>query len=296
MNSHKLSIIICTYNRCFLLKETIDSILQHIDPAHNFELLIVDNNSNDETQLICSEYLNNKSFRYILEGNQGLSNARNRGIKESDGEHLVFLDDDIVVNEFYFPILIKTFKTADIVGGKVLPYKVEIPEWLPKKYYYLVSVFDVGDEIKSVRRLMGANYAMRKSVALKVGLYNVALGRNGNNLMGGEENDYLDRALALGFVVTYNPKLVVLHKINNKLDQNYVLNYAFENGRSDATIQIRNAKGLFLLKIIKAMAWVSVYFFFGRIEFKVSVKTYIKINYKYSLGYLQILKNNFYSK
>ncbi len=64
---------------------------------------------------------------------------------------------------------------------------------------------------------MGGNFAIRKEIALKVGLYNVELGRNGKILLGGEEIDYQNRASAKGYKIYYHPKQNILHKINEKL-------------------------------------------------------------------------------
>ncbi|MFC0181201.1 glycosyltransferase family 2 protein [Pseudarcicella hirudinis] len=182
---NRVSVIIATYNRAPLLKETINSLLTYfrqdfIDSKS--EIIIIDNNSNDGTLNAVQEYLKESDIvKYYLETNQGLSHARNRGIKESSGDILVFLDDDIDIDKSYFELCDEAFASADvnIIGGKVLPYNVAVPEWLPKEYYYLASIFDLGEQRMEVNTLMGANYAMRKSVADKVGWYDPNLGRKG---------------------------------------------------------------------------------------------------------------------
>src|SRR5438045_1184577 len=142
------SIIVCTYNRDSFLGETIESILFHFSNKTNFELLIIDNNSTDTTAQLVKPFLSKPQVRYFLETNQGLSNARNRGIKESGNDILVFLDDDIDIEANYLDVCDEVYSNSaiNIVGGKVLPYKVNVPNWLPTKFFYLASIFDLGNE------------------------------------------------------------------------------------------------------------------------------------------------------
>jgi len=246
------SVIICTYNRCDLLKESLVSILSIMPDNGKYELIVIDNNSTDNTKETVRNFTN---VRYVLEANQGLSYARNRAIKESQNTILLFLDDDIELNSNYFEICKALYSESDcnIVGGKVLPYKVQIPHWLAPEFYYLSSVFDLGNQPMDVSKVMGANYTMRKSVAVEVGGYNINLGRKGKNLAGGEEVEYLNRAKSKGYKINYEPNLVVYHKINEKLEQEYILSYAFQHGQSEVLVDLGTSKLRFSLKIVKAL-------------------------------------------
>lgn len=284
----KYSIIICSYNRFKLLSETIESVIEVLKNREDYEVLIIDNNSPDETSSLKDIYSNNKKVKYVLESRQGLSHARNRGIDESEGKILIFLDDDVELEPNYFQICDEIFSDdlVSIVGGKVLPYKVDIPSWLPNKYYFLVSVFDLGNKSKDVDTLMGANYSMRKSLALEVGYYNVDLGRKGDNLMGGEENDYFNRVLKLNYKILYNPKLVVFHKINDKLNENYVLTYSRDIGKSLRIIDTSLSKYNILKKTTKsyiALFFCKIFLLLTRNE---KMKIYLKIVNQYAYGYL----------
>ena len=98
-----ISAIICTYNR----EKYITECLEHLRIACQnkmLEVLVVDNNSTDSSASLIKGYLDcHPDFpgRYILETKQGLSHARNRGIKEAKGDILVFLDDDSMVAPDY---------------------------------------------------------------------------------------------------------------------------------------------------------------------------------------------------
>ena len=259
------SLIICTYNRSFFLKATIESILTNFKEKSNYEVLIIDNNSTDGTDKMMLQFSAQPQLKYYKELQQGLSHARNRGIKEASNDILIFLDDDIEIDKKYLDILDEIFdnQSISIAGGKVLPHKATIPEWLPPKYYYLASVFDLGEEARFVDKLMGANYGMRKEVAKTIGWYDTRLGRKGNSLMGGEENDYFNRAQKFGFKRYYHPKLIVYHKVANKLTENYIFNYSFSNGRSQALIDKGNKELKVVLKIAKYIVMIVAYFLYG---------------------------------
>ncbi|HEV7350866.1 glycosyltransferase family 2 protein [Telluribacter sp.] len=282
------SLIICTYNRVDYLKETIESIWNHFGNRFEYEMIVVDNNSTDGTAQVAQQYAHIPVFKYYKELKQGLSHARNRGIEEAKNEVLVFLDDDIDIESNYLDRGNALFGDASvqIAGGKVLPFKVEVPPWLPRKFYYLVSIFDLGNERILTKKLMGANYAMRKDAALKIGWYNPELGRKGNTLTGGEEIDYLDRAKNLGYNIWYDPGLIVYHKINNKLNKEYVFTYSFQLGRSERIIDLQQSKVKYGLKVAKAFAMLFAYLVYGSYTPDQKQRAYFKINQQYSLGYL----------
>src|SRR5574340_52790 len=93
----KASVIICTYNRADLLKESILSVQNQDFPSDQYEIIVVDNNSADDTKDVVTETAKDSPVRiiYVFEGKQGLSHARNTGINNSDGEIIVFTDDDV---------------------------------------------------------------------------------------------------------------------------------------------------------------------------------------------------------
>ncbi len=93
MNKPFFSIIIPTYNRAKLITRCLSSVInQGFD---DFEILIVDDGSTDETQKVVNGFSENDSrIRYFSQDNQGAGEARNHGAKVAKGEYLVFLDSD----------------------------------------------------------------------------------------------------------------------------------------------------------------------------------------------------------
>ena len=92
----KVSIILTTLNGATrgYLGFAIESVLKQ--SYRDFELLIVDDGSTDETKKYCEKYLADPRVKYIFQSNRGLGGARNKGIKNSIGKFICFLDDDDV--------------------------------------------------------------------------------------------------------------------------------------------------------------------------------------------------------
>ncbi len=86
----KVSVIIPTYNREQFIVRAINSVLSQI--YRDFEIIIVDDGSTDHTKNILDQF--NGKIKYIYQDNQGVSAARNRGIQESSGQYIAFLDSD----------------------------------------------------------------------------------------------------------------------------------------------------------------------------------------------------------
>ena len=77
-----------------------------------WELIIVDNNSSDDTKMVAEAFVSetNISARYVFEARQGLSSARNRGIKEATGDIVAFSDDDMVFDPHWFFEILAVFE------------------------------------------------------------------------------------------------------------------------------------------------------------------------------------------
>src|SRR5215467_13475864 len=98
-----ISVIVCTHNRSASLCKTLSSFLQAIPGRLSWELLVIDNDSTDDTRQVTRDFIaaSKLNVRYVFEGKRGLSEARNRGIREAQGEVLTFIDDDVHVSTNY---------------------------------------------------------------------------------------------------------------------------------------------------------------------------------------------------
>lgn len=122
----KATVIVCTYNRCQSLADTLDSLAKSIVPAStDWEVLIVDNNSADRTRQVVEEFTRRfpGRFRYVFEPRQGKSFALNRGIRETQADVLAFTDDDVIAEPAWLWNLTKDLFSGEWqgAGGKILP-------------------------------------------------------------------------------------------------------------------------------------------------------------------------------
>lgn len=134
-NHISVSIIIPVYNAGKFLAETIKSVLnQSLD---NFELILVNDGSTDNSESICEEYerLDNR-IKYFYQTNAGVSIARNNGLLHANGEYIFFMDsDDTLDSEFFktsYEIAKKENRDILIIGEsfcKRMPHVTALPTW-----------------------------------------------------------------------------------------------------------------------------------------------------------------------
>lgn len=285
-----VTIIIATYNRSVVLKETLESLILHYENAFvttASEILVIDNNSSDDTREIILNISKKYSFvKYILEDKQGLSHGRNRGIKEAVNENLIFADDDIEVEKGWVEGLINPLlKNPEIgvVGARIVPFGQPVPNWMPSKYFWLVGVRDLGNTERYVDHAMGASMAFRKSIFDEVGLFDPALGRNGKQLLGGEEVDIQKRIMKKGYKILYNPSALVYHKIAPKLNEIYVLKFAYLDGLSTKRIDRKSDRLRYFVKSVYSAASLNIFLPLKRLY---SSSIAVNIRVRYFEGYL----------
>lgn len=241
-----ISIIICTYNRSHHLKNLLKSLYEQVIPENlKWEIIVVDNNSTDDTFKVVKGFgndPNNIPIRYIKEEKQGLSHARNRGILESKGKYVAFTDDDAIADKNWVSALYETFQKygCDCVGGRIyLKCNSSMPEWLTKDLWGFLGFLDHGDEAEIVdvtkKFLFGGNIAFRKSMFDKVGYFNTELGRKGSKLFGNEELELITRAAKYSIKAVYQPKALVYHVIGHeRLKKKYFRILHYKEGEQEA--------------------------------------------------------------
>lgn len=117
-----VSIIVPVYKVEKYIQECIDSILNQT--LHNIEVILIDDGSPDKCPSICDEYAHKDSRVKVLhQNNQGLSVARNNGMKIATGEYIAFVDSDDIISPLMFEILITKGNNADIIECNVTQNK-----------------------------------------------------------------------------------------------------------------------------------------------------------------------------
>jgi glucosyl-dolichyl phosphate glucuronosyltransferase len=240
-----ISVILCTYNRAHSLAKSLESVISSVvSPDLEWEILVVDNNSKDETREVVSQYcrLHPGLVRYTFEAQQGLSNARNAGIREARGEIVAFMDDDVMVEPTWLQNLTASLHDGrwSGAGGRVCPPPDFIqPDWLTLDGGLMdssgvLALFDAGAVAGELKRPpFGANMAFRKIMFLKYGDFRTDLGRCGDSLIGNEDTEFAGRLLAAGERLRYEPAAVVYHPVpKERLNKKYFLSWWFAYGRA----------------------------------------------------------------
>jgi len=256
--AQKISVVVPTYNRASYLRRTLDSFFeQECLTGVDHELLVVDNNSSEETSQVLRSFDGNETLRCVVEPQQGLCHARNRGVKESRGSVVAFLDDDVIVDGQWLRHLDDCFRDtgADVVGGRsYLIYEDELPRWFGPAFRKALSEVNLGTRRRTLKdgdNLFGLNIAFRKSKLVESGGFDGKLDRKGKMLLGGGETELLRRMAASGATIVYEPRAVVGHIIGpERLRWDYFERRAAGSGStlaildSPAGIAVRLARSL----------------------------------------------------
>lgn len=244
-----ISVVVCTRNRCVTLKKVLDS-LEHQSSVLTWEIVVVDNGSVDQTKQVVEEFRSKVGFptRYVLETEPGLSNARNHGIRESEGSVVAFLDDDVTVAPDWLAELKTAFDTYECacVGGKILlDESIRLPEWWDERCQGILSLFDAGDSVIISDRNSwaeigwGANISFRRSAFESHGLFRTDLGKTPNTTSLGEETEFVDRLRRKGEKVVHYPRAVVYHcPTLDRFSRQYVRRWYYRVGETDFLRQL----------------------------------------------------------
>jgi len=264
-----ITVIICTYNREKYIRPLLESIAANDLDKSQYEILLVDNNCTDHTHQICEQFAKDHddiSFRYIVEPEQGLSAARNCGIRNAKSDLIVYIDDDAFVDTHYLSDYVNWFASHPetmAAGGPIIPYyeQGEEPKWITSYTKALLTGWmDYGNKVREYpkgRYPGGGNAAYRKCVFDKVGLFNTALGRKGGNLMGSEEKDIFNKMHKLGMQVLYLPWPILHHSIPPyKLEDDYFNRLTTQIGISERQRTLAISKLEYSKRLIsEAIKW-----------------------------------------
>jgi glucosyl-dolichyl phosphate glucuronosyltransferase len=241
-----ITVIICTHNRCQNLARTLESVAaSKLGESISWEVLVVDNNSSDQTREVVEGYCRQYPgrFRYVFEPRQGKSHALNAGVQASVGKILAFTDDDVTVAADWLQNLTAALYSRQWAGagGRILPlWCCSPPSWLPLKERRVLiplGVFDLGTESGPLTETpFGANGAFRREMFEKYGGFRTDLGPQPNtrNPQKSEDSEFGHRLLAAGERLRYEPSAVVYHPVpESRLQSDYFLSWWFDKARAD---------------------------------------------------------------
>ena len=240
------TVIVCTYNRAASLRLTLECMArQDVPESVSWEVIVVDNNSSDNTRQVVHEaktLFSEVPLLYEFESNQGLSHARNHGIQQSKGELLLFTDDDVCPDSDWVNQILEAMKQhqCDACGGYIAPlWEATPPHWLTQTFYGFLAVHidETGPKVilDSEELPYGANMAFRRNVFDQVGLFDTTRGRTGNILASGEDGEMFERILSAGLRVMYFPRARVKHRVEAfRMRRAYFRRWRFQNSRNIA--------------------------------------------------------------
>ncbi len=241
----KISILICTYNRDYILKECLASIVEQTADKSLYEVIVINNNSTDRTLEIAEYYSNNyKNFKVITEPRQGLSVARNRGYKEAKYDWVSYIDDDAKAFPDYVERALDTIEkhAFDCFGGMYYPWyrNSQRPKWLSenfgqsRKYNEDVALLTNG-------YITGGVCVFRKAPLDIIGGFPEDLGMTGNKIAYGEEVYVQNQLVAKGYKAGFDAELCIEHLVPEyKLTLKWHIQSAYAHGRD--AVKIFNEK------------------------------------------------------
>jgi GT2 family glycosyltransferase len=224
-----ITLLVCTYNRSEDLREMLETALkQETGGEFAYEVLVVDNNSTDDTPSIVEEFIarGHENLRYLFESRQGKSYALNTGLDAARGSIFTICDDDFILPENWLKNIFAAFGAhpeASFVSGKVLPaWQGEPPSWLTPEHWSAIALTDYGekefyaDENNQIC-LLACSFRMADVKA--VGGYNPKLGVTKNQIGGTEDFDILKRLWKSGRKGIYIPHIWFIIKSHRTATQ-----------------------------------------------------------------------------
>lgn len=243
------TILICTYNRAASLGATLDSIAASSETTFTWDVLVVDNNSTDDTRKVVEGRRSRfpVPLQYLFEGQQGKSNALNTGMRATAARVIVFTDDDVRVPPEWLGAAVRPLLTRediDYTGGPVRPiWGGPAPRWLDVSGNMggTIAVKDHGagefifeDEQKTP---LGVNMAVRRSLIERIGGFRPDLGRSGASLLGQEQAEFFYRSRHAGARGLYLPAMILDHEVSaSRLTFDYYRRWWYWKGVSHSRL------------------------------------------------------------
>ncbi len=296
MGKIDVSVNLCTYNRLNMLRRTLRSLLdQQTDGTFSYEIVVVDDGSSDATPEFIRGYADEAPLpiRYFREERVGVAAARNRGVRESSGKWIAFIDDDEKAEPGWLQELMTAARAsrADCVAGPV-----EL--WLSNEEPFAATCRkNLGETHRQgwlKRRLTYSgpgtcNALVRRTLFDAIGSFDPLLA------VRGEDQDFFRRARSAGCRTVFAPKALVYHFMPaHRLQPAYLLDLAKQHGRSLAYFDCREwgcLKSTFIgvMRLGHAMAKTIAFFFFYPFKGKGHKFVDIKCSLYTALAYVREL-------
>lgn len=225
MKNPDISIVLCTRNRARMLGDALESLSALDTVGFNYEVVVVDNGSTDNTPGVVAEAATKSSsvVRHVFESRAGIAFARNRGVNEAQGEWIAFFDDDQLADRHWLIELLKIAKDKNVrcVGGAV---DLKLPAGFDRRLSPVCRML-LGETV-------GMNVARRYSANVTPGTGNLMIHRSVFDEIGrfneelnvrGEDTDLFLRIFNRGHESWFTPDALVHHVIPpERLNREYL--------------------------------------------------------------------------
>lgn len=210
------SIIITTYNRANLLKKALDSLISQTE--HNWEAIIVDDESTDDTFFQIQPYLRlNNRIKYFRKAHSGEAMSKNTGINLSSGKYISFLDSDDEYNPIHLQsrkeILLQKPLVSFLYGGT----KIIGNQYVPDR-------FDHNKRIKLSECAIGGTFFIERSVLVRLNGF--------KNIILGTDADLFDRLVEAGVIMreTKIPTYIYHHENEDSITNMMIKSHSQSEG------------------------------------------------------------------
>lgn len=248
-----ISVVMSTYNRCDLLDQDIEALLNQKTDGLRYEVIIVDNNSTDKTAEKIASYAQQDSrICYVFEGRQGVAYGRNAGIAAARANVIAFCDDDVYVAQDWLQKIhdaLARYPEAEFVGGKVLPvWREPPPRWLMTNMGPL-ALQDYGAEpmrvsMENARCLVSACLAVRRRALDKAGLFPLETQRVKDSVGSSEDYEWELEVWKYGGHGMYVPDILCYCEIPaSRLVKSYHRRWHLGHGKFNALARRRDFEG-----------------------------------------------------
>jgi len=246
-DNNQITVAVCSYNAAQYLPTLLEKLISQ-DCSIPFEVLIVDNNSTDNTRTLVSDFAKSSTIpiRYVKESEQGIAFARNRAINESlSSRYLAFIDADEIPEKNWLQGAVRTLsdEKTDCVGGKItisLPYR---PKWLSDDllpFYGEVNHSDTAFKISgNSTPIWSGNIAYNTRIFQDELRFDIRYNRKGVGIGGGEDAVMFEYLLQHQFNLIYQPDMEILHLISEeKIKRWYFLRLHYLSGKKAGLYEI----------------------------------------------------------
>ncbi|MBI4003272.1 MAG: glycosyltransferase family 2 protein [Nitrospira defluvii] len=241
-----LTVMISTLNRASILARTLEAYCGLQRPEGGWELIIIDNGSQDHTRQVIESFRDQLPIVSLHESQPGKNVALNHGLCHVKGHLVVFTDDDVFPRTDWlvqYERLAWDHREYDLFGGVTLP-RWEVPppdwilDWVPLGPTFTLSPPTLTDGPSVPANTFGTNYAVRAHLFQAGCRFDVQIGPCGTNYAMGSETQLIQTLYRNGHRIWHSSDLVVEHWVEaDKLNREWILKRAQRFGRGQYRLE-----------------------------------------------------------